>query len=166
MENVFVYLLENRATIADMRLRIVTILALAAVLVGGLACFAPRNIVSYFACADEYIVYCRMTDLPCLDNGLGKEVHSGGDIEETLARCDCVDGVTVRLPVGTDVETIVARLAVNVCSSQKIANVYVFCGYSPLVKGGITVDGQRINVQIAVTEYGVFVGSPLLLGSY
>ena len=95
---------------------------------------------AYFADADGYIVYCRKTDLPHEDNGLGKEVRCYGDIGKTLAKCKYVDGVTVCLPADTDVDAIVERLAVSVCSSQKIANVYVFCGYSTLVKGGIYVD--------------------------
>lgn len=149
-----------------MRLRIVTILLVASVLIVGLASLAPKSITKYFADADWYIVYCRKTDLPHEDNGLGKEVRCYGDIGKTLAKCKYVDGVTVCLPADTDVDAIVERLAVSVCSSQKIANVYVFCGYSTLVKGGIYVDGQLVNLQIAVTEHGVFVGSPLLLGSY
>ena len=39
-------------------------------------------------------------------------------------------------------------------------------GYSPLLKGGIRVDGRKINVQIALNQGTVHIGSPLLLGSY
>mgnify|MGYP000813345947 FL=1 len=39
-------------------------------------------------------------------------------------------------------------------------------GYSPLLKGGIQVDGRKINVQIALNRGTVHIGSPLLLGSY
>ena len=39
-------------------------------------------------------------------------------------------------------------------------------GYSPLLKGGIQVDGRKINVQIALNQGTVHIGSPLLLGSY
>lgn len=150
-----------------MRLHIVAVLLAGALIICGLASGIPRNIAYYFYDVDDYIVYCRQTDLPHSDNGIGKEVRCGDiDIRKVLALCQDVDGITVCLSPETDVAEIVERLSVQVYLSQKLVDVYVFCGYSPLVKGGLYVDGQWINVQVAVTAQGVFVGSPLLLGSY
>lgn len=47
-----------------------------------------------------------------------------------------------------------------------LENMTVYCGYSPYGQESVCVDGQKINMQIAVRESDVVVGFPIILTGY
>ena len=116
--------------------------------------------------AEQYYVFCRGYDGESFDNGVSKAVRATDDVDEVLFACRYVDGVTAVLPAETDVDRLLSRLHATIVFSQSLGNVTEYCCVSPWVKGGVSVDGSRINVQIAVTDAAVYVGSPLILGAY
>ena len=141
-------------------------LAVAVGLLGSLIVVMPMDIVFLLPDADRYYVYCRSYDGEAMDNGIAKVVQVTDDVAQVLYSARYVDGVTAVLPSDTDVGRLLTKLRANVLSTSKCGDIVEYCCYSPVVRGGVTVDGQTVNVQIAVTDVGVYVGVPLLLGAY
>lgn len=139
---------------------------IAAVLVGALLAVMPRDITTILPAAEKYYVFCRSSDKATTDNGISKVVETTNDLSAVLFGAKYVDGVTAVLPVGTDVADLLQRLQAEVLSANACDDIDEYLCYSPRVRGGVFVDGQRVNVQIAVTDTAVYVGSPLILGAY
>lgn len=141
----------------------------AALTLFSLRCCLPSELPAALGRQEGTIeIYCRSYDGTCIQNGSGVIVFCGFDgFEETLGRCHGVDGVAVSFSGElSDVVETAQKLSLNVVFEESVANVATIYGYSPLVKGGIFVDGQYINVQIAYSDGIVKVGSPLILGSF
>ena len=139
---------------------------IAAVIVGALLAVMPRDITTLLPAAEKYYVFCRSSDKATTDNGISKVVETTNDLSAVLFGAKYVDGVTAVLPAETDVDRLLSRLHATVVFSQSLGSITEYCCISPLVKGGVSVDGSRVNVQIAVTDTAVYVGSPLILGAY
>ena len=144
---------------------------LTTVIVGVLTYFMPRGLDVYVEeiSADATVsIYCRSTDLDCIDMGSGRIVQSSvADFDRALAHCECVDGFSVRFN-GTkqDVKRIVQLFNIKVTSTLDIDGLQIVCGNSNKLTGGVTLDGAKVNVQIAYKDGTVTVGSPLILGDY
>lgn len=113
-------------------------------------------------------IYCRATDLDGIDMGSGKIVQCKvADFNSVLTRCKGVDGFSVSF-VGTkrDVERIVRLFDLNVTSTLNLDGLQIVCGNSVKLSGGVILDGEAVNLQIAYKDGTVTVGSPLILGSY
>lgn len=113
-------------------------------------------------------VCCRQTNLPCTEIGNGKLVQcSFSDLNQTLAACKNVDGVSIRF-CGTldEFNALQTNLNLQVSSVQQLQNLTIVCGYSNKICGGIMLDGNRVNVQLAFDGQTITVGSPLILDSY
>lgn len=149
-----------------MKTRNCVTLLVAAIFVAALLCVMPRDITFLLPEAEQYYVFCRGYDGESFDNGVSKAVQVTDDVDEVLFACRYVDGVTAVLPAETDVDRLLSRLHATVVFSQSLGSITEYCCISPLVKGGVSVDGSRVNVQIAVTDTAVYVGSPLILGAY
>lgn len=144
----------------------VFVIILATVLLVAFAVVSPRQLPLVLKNANEYQIYCRSTCMPFVDSGVGKIVSVGADVvRRAMFVCRFVDGYTARFD-DCDIVQLVKMLAVKVESVQSVGNVVVLCGYTPRLRGGVVFDGKTVNVQIALTDHGVFVGNPLLLGSY
>lgn len=107
------------------------------------------------------------TGLRAADIGFGTILFVDlGDIESGVP--DGFAGVSVCFDGGTeDVEFWIKHLRIRQVLKESIdGQITCFYGYSPLVSGGVYVDGNMINIQIAVNCGKVHIGSPLLLGSY
>ncbi len=144
---------------------LVTIVALAFVCALG-ACM-PRGLFVLLPSAQRYEIYCRHTTLPCTDNGICREVHATPDnLRATLDECRYIDGITAVLSKETDVDTLIKNMQAEVIDKQQLPDMTIYTCHSRMVSGGVTVDNQTVNLQIAVTATAVHVGSPLLLGSY
>lgn len=125
--------------------------------------------VSSYAQYDAVVeIYCRRTTLSSVDMGLGRKVTcSVDDFAQAFAQCTNVDGLSVRFNGDVwDVDDIVNRLQAKVVSSQQLDDLLVICCVSPRLQGGVNIDGNRVNVQIALSDGTVTVGYPLILGSY
>ena len=131
----------------------------------------PRGLDAYAEqiSADATVsIYCRATDLDCIDVGSGKIVRcSVAEMDSALARCRDLDGFSVSF-CGTynDVERVAQLFNVKVTSTLNLDGLLVLCGNSPKLTGGVTLDGARVNVQIAYKDGTVTVGCPLILGEY
>ncbi len=113
-------------------------------------------------------IFCTGTTLVHANVGFGKIVSCNGDeLAKTLGQCSGVDGVSFTF-VATqfDVDNLVLQLDLQVHSVQTLNALTIICGYSPQIPGGIVVDGNKTNVQIAFDGNVMTVGSPLILGSY
>ena len=151
--------------------RFVVLFILSLVIVGALTYVMPKGLESYVQdiSADATVsVYCRQTALDALDMGSGKIVQcSVTDLERVVARCKDVYAFSASF-VGTtqDVERIVQLFNLKVTSTLSIDGLQVVCGNSAKLTGGVTLDGARVNLQIAYKDGTVTVGSPLILGDY
>lgn len=151
--------------------RFIVTLILTTVIAGVLTYSMPKDFDYYVAdiCADGIVsVYCRTTELDGIDMGNGKIVEcSVAGLHETLSKCRNIDGVSVTFD-GTmaDVTRIVDLFGLDIVSVYDLDGLHVVCGVSNKVKGGVSLDGEMVNVQIAYKDGVVTVGNPLILGSY
>ncbi len=113
-------------------------------------------------------VFCRTTSASHTDIGFGKIVQCGGtDFAKVLAQCKDVDGTSFCfVATQNDLATLLNTLSVNVHTTQTLGNLTIVCGYSPKLTGGVILDGNKTNVQIAFDGNTITIGSPLILGSY
>lgn len=145
---------------------------LIAVIVGIMLYFVPKpnyaDVLAYVEHEATVNIYCRKTDCDSVDTGLGHQVTcSVDDFKATLASCRNVDGYSVTFCGSVDeVFDILNRLQATAISCQQLNDLYVVCAYSRHLRGGVTLDGKQVNVQIAYRNNTVTVGYPLILGSY
>ena len=131
----------------------------------------PKNFNNYVAditSCGTVSIYCRSTELDSIDIGTGKIVQCSVDeLGSTLTKCRGVDGVSVTFE-GTeeDVIRVTKLLNIQVVSDYMLDGLVVTCGASARIRGGVVVDGNAVNVQIAYNNGTVTVGSPLILGDY
>lgn len=113
-------------------------------------------------------IYCRNTSIDAVDIGQGKIVQCTlNDFANVIARCAEIDGLSVSFSGSNkDVQRLADLFCLKNISVCEIDDLTVVCGKSNKVKGGIWIDGVKINVQIAYHNGTVTVGSPLILGSY
>lgn len=106
------------------------------------------------------------SSLRVIENGAGIIVQCG--LDELDGAPDGYSGVSVSFDGDIkDAEAWLKRLHVREIYSETIGEgILCVYGYSPLLKGSISVDGREINIQLAVNCGVVHIGSPLLLGSY
>ena len=142
------------------------------VIIGAMLYFVPQSTyddVLSFADRNAVVnIYCRQTSCESISTGLGYQVTCNvDDFAHTLASCSKLAGLSVRFEGNADdVDAIINRLQATVVSCQQLGGLYVFCCESPRLQGGVTIDGNRVNVQIALNGGAVTVGYPLILGDY
>ena len=151
--------------------RFIVTTILITVIVSILAYFMPRSFEEYVCALDAdatVAIYCRQSDLDCLDMGCGYKVTcKASDFSDVVARCDDIDGVSVSFEGSyQDAMKLCRFFAIDVSSEYEQDGLYVVCGKSPMIRGGI-VDGVKVvNLQIAYRNGVIHVGSPLILGDY
>lgn len=151
--------------------RLVVMLILTTVIVGVLTYSMPRGLQAYIedinSCATVSI-YCRDTSMASTNLGCGKVVEcSVADFNNVVVSCRDIDGLSVTFQGSQqDVERIAELFNLKVTSTLDIDGLLVVCGNSAKLKGGVTLDGETVNLQIAYKDGAVTVGSPLILGSY
>jgi len=65
-----------------------------------------------------------------------------------------------------DIEALIKKLRVKTLFTQKVGSIDIIYGYSPRLKGGVYLDGQKVNLQIARRGEVITAGTPVILGSY
>lgn len=138
---------------------------------GTLLAFVPKPLAkqtNLFPKHATVTICCRQTSLPCTEIGNGKLVQcSLEDVHQALAACQNVDGVSISFCGTLNVfNALQTSLNLQTSSVQQLQNLTIVCGYSNKICGGIMVDGNRINVQMAFDGQTITVGSPLILDSY
>lgn len=61
---------------------------------------------------------------------------------------------------------ILSRLNAEVVSTEEIDQLQIWYAHTHLLGRELSVDGELVNVQVAIREGRVTVGTPLILGSY
>ena len=146
-------------------------LVLTSVIVAVLIYSMPRGLEVYIEeiSADATVsIYCRNSDVDCIDMGSGKIVQcSVADFNNVIFHCKDVDGFSVAF-AGTaqDVDRIARMFNLKVNSMLNLDGLTVVCGNSAKLVGGVRLDNEIVNLQIAYKDGTVTVGSPLILGSY
>ena len=151
--------------------RFIVTTILIAVIAGVLGHFMPRDFVEFlpeFGADAAVSIYCRETSLDAIDMGGGFKVQcSSADYVDTVTYCKGIDGVSVSFN-GTrqDVDELCQFFRLQVSSVYEQDGLYIVCGSSPKVKGGVLDCGERVNLQIALSNDIIHIGSPLILGDY
>ena len=61
---------------------------------------------------------------------------------------------------------LIAYLFHNVVLTENVSNVKCCYGYNNKLNNFITIDGKTINIQIALNNNKITIGTPVILGSY
>lgn len=142
------------------------------VIIGVMLYFVPQStyddVLNYGEYNATVNIYCRKTNCDSIDMGLGRQVTcSVEEFKTTVLSCDNVDGVSVSFDGSIqDLNAILVRLQATQVSVQQLDDLFVACYYSNRLQGGVTLDGKRVNLQIAYRDGTIIVGYPLILGSY
>lgn len=146
-------------------------LTVSIIVLGVLFVHVPQPLTAYaeFFPNDAVVtVFCKQTALSCCDVGNGKIVQcSWNSLQNTLACCQSVDGVSVKF-CGTlqDFHNLQQRLNLQQADVVQIDNLTVVCGTSNKIQGGVLVDGAKVNIQMAFDGTTITIGSPLILEGY
>lgn len=156
--------------------RIFVAFLLAAVLIGTMLFFMPQpfekvvmRLPSKVRSEAEATIFCRATECGnAADVGGGFMVKCRlAELSQTLKKCCGVDGLSISFEgTAEHFDEIVRRMRLQTIHRQTLCNVVAVCGYSPVVSGEISLDGARVNVQMAFDGKTITVGSPLILGEY
>lgn len=102
------------------------------------------------------------------ESGLGYEMKAEAiyakEVRKTLG--DAIKGESIKVRGGKDTaNAFLNYYEATVISSQIIGdNEYIYA-YSRQLKDYVTVGGAKINIQIAISEDEILIGTPLILGS-
>ena len=151
--------------------RFILMLVLTSVIVAVLIYSMPRGMEVYIEeiSTDATVsIYCRDSDVDCIDMGGGKIVQCCvADFNSVLFHCKDVDGFSVAFSgTAQDVDRIARFFNLKVSSTLNLDGLTIVCGNSAKLVGGVRLDGEIVNLQIAYKDGTVTVGSPLILGSY
>lgn len=118
----------------------------------------------------EFTVFCRQTDsADAVSVGYGYIVPCGSasSIRKNVNGCGKIDGMSAKLDLSDrELDELLAELRFAQSSCRVYGDSKVLCGYSPLLCGGVTLDGEKINLQISVRGNTVVLGSPLIMESF
>lgn len=110
--------------------------------------------------------------------GGGYSVYSGGNItdEYTLSSYEVVlqqlkkgnvNGECVRfIGKDKDIDSFINEFNIRVVDEQNLSNIRVVYGYTSRFGEGVTLDGKRVNVQIAKRGGTITIGTPMICGSF
>ena len=151
--------------------RYLTVMALFAVIVGVMLLFAPKPFTRSLADLPQeaqVAIYCRNTDLPCVNMGNGYLVECNvADFTQTISYCNGIDGISVRFAATEkEFQDIIRRFRLEVTSRYCDGNLIALCGYSYKVLGAINMGGTSVNLQVAFDGQTLTLGSPIILDSY
>ena len=144
-------------------------LLLAVVLIVAMAHFVPTSLKNQLNEQNAICkVFCTETSAQHVDVGFGKIVECNFDeLDATLQQCKNVQGVSFTFDANkNDIANLLQQLDVTVHTTQTLPDVVVVCGYSPKIVGGIALDGNKTNLQIAFDGTSITIGTPLILGDY
>lgn len=86
---------------------------------------------------------------------------------KTLQQEGEVLGFAVRYDLGKVSENeLLGCLKAQVVKVERVGDITLYYAYSHRMSNGVYVDGKKVNVQIAVTDSAITLGSPLIMGSY
>ncbi len=145
--------------------------AVSIVIFGVMTVCMPMKLTAYaqFFPKDATVtICCKQTQLPCTNVGCGNFVRCDvSELQVTLEKCSGVDGISIKFcGDGQTFENLQHRLRLQHKQSVVLDGLTVVCGFSNKFCGGVSVDGQKVNVQIAFDGETITIGSPLILDGY
>lgn len=106
--------------------------------------------------ADKYIIYA---------DGSETEFDGGGEaLERYFSKKE--DGFGIKFSSQKKAFELVEMLSAKMIYSENVAGRNIFYFRSPYVRPGVTVRGEKINIQVSVSDSCAIVGFPLILGGY
>ena len=66
----------------------------------------------------------------------------------------------------SDAESLLNAVVAVIKFEQHLDNLHIYYAYSEKLGKAVVIDGQRVNLQIAVRGGKLIAGSPLIVGSY
>lgn len=144
------------------------ILVFAAVIL--LCTYCPKDFCDLTAYTNgNYEFYALSSQNADFDNGVYAVIKATGSEQAKRVRASAsgLKGECVRFNgKPEDVEIARKKLNLRVIKSQQMGDVYTVYGYSPLLARSVSMEGEKINVQIAYSKGRISIGTPLILGSY
>ena len=92
------------------------------------------------------------------ENAAGTPVHEYASMEETLPEAGA--------SAFAFAEDFISAYDAKLCFAEEIGGTLSFYCYSPRLKGGVILNGRKINLHIAVRAESVAVGTPIIFGGY
>ncbi|MDD7351190.1 MAG: YwmB family TATA-box binding protein [Clostridia bacterium] len=129
------------------------------VLIGVSSLVGVHSVLPEGACeAEVYIAnQNKMTICGINPEQLGKTLQQEGEVL----------GFAVRYDLGKVSENqLLSSLKAQVVKVERVGDITLYYAYSHRMSNGVNVDGKKVNVQIAVTDSAITLGSPLIMGSY
>lgn len=133
---------------------------LALLLVLALFMAMPRSFAEALDLTGTYLVYSDSGD-----RFLGSFYESERSLEQAKQAEGTLYGTTYKGDI-SQLGYLRSRLMLTEIWQEVFDGVTVIYAYSPLIKSGIRLNGRLVNIQIAIRQDALFVGSPILLGSY
>lgn len=135
---------------------------------------AERPMLSDFVTAEnaEYYFYtayrvAENDSITVVENGSGSIVITDRNNLAQGRRLKEISGHSVSFFGSiTDAESLLTMLNAIDVYVEHIADLMCIYAYSPRLGKSIIIDGQKVNLQIAVSGGRVHIGTPILLGSY
>jgi hypothetical protein len=92
---------------------------------------------------------------------------NSNEAEKTYKTLKDVNAISVRFNGSKEkINFYLETLSAEEIKNQTIDDIYIVYGYTSKIKESVDVNGQTINVQIAIHRGVVTIGSPLIIGSY
>lgn len=113
----------------------------------------------------DYTVYTREAD----GNLTGRILHSADPLGAALLRLSdpAPQGESVRFQGDrAAAEAMLSQLQATVVKESEINGLTVIYARSARLRGGVVLNGETVNLQIALRGKTVTAGTPLILGSY
>lgn len=144
---------------------------LCVIVLGVMLAYCPRPFVRCIADLPrnaKVAVYCQRTSLQSTDMGNGRLVECTlAELDETLAHCSGVDGVSVRFyATQDDFDALCCNFEIRTVSYWQSGALVSVCGHSKHILGGVDLAGETVNIQVAFDGETLTVGYPLILDSY
>lgn len=128
-----------------------------------LANIAPDN----FKYAEVYSTENTYLSVAEKQSTAGLNIYRTQDINGTLKKLNNPLGVAFTYSLNDiSLDKLISSLGARKVKEEHIGNLYCYYGYSNKIKGGIVIDGNKINIQIVSSNGTLKLASPMIMGSY
>ncbi|MBQ8885112.1 MAG: hypothetical protein IJY62_01885 [Clostridia bacterium] len=84
----------------------------------------------------------------------------------SLERIGAAYGADGERAISAFKDSLISAARATVCFEEEASGTRSYYCYSPILKGGVYIEGYSVNLHIAVREGTVAVGSPIVFGGY
>lgn len=128
-----------------------------------LSTVAPDN----FKYAEVYSSESTVLAVADKQSTAGLNIYKTQDVKGTLKRLNSTLGIAYTYSLNDiDLAALISKLGVRKIKEEYIGNLYCYYGYTNKIKGGIVIDGNKINIQIVSSNGTLKLASPMIMGSY